>query len=402
MKLGVVLPDERGDRLSRVPLGLMYDTARRDDLRASTKWLEAQNAAWRRINGENMLRPVVRPDILLYDAGQDTRAYQKGMLGTLWRPLTALLRWFPPLWSLGLTRGLAPQRPRDDALERHLRTLMARYRTDNLAALSPDDFEKYIRDQIDRVDYVIEGYSSEDLGRQRDLSIKFSWGHNHDFGTFALRGRMGDRHVSVMRNFLLLFGKRIEDFSGKDVLDVGCWTGGTTLLLAALGARVRAIEEVRKYALMTRFLTESFGLGVRVDAMSLYELEEREAYDIIHFPGVVYHLSDPVVALRLLFNALRLGGTILVESGGVNVSGSVCAYEGCVVYHRIVNESQSQLNRGGWNWFLPSPTALARMLWAAGFDDIRVAWADGRVYAEATKARQIGITRAGLSRPDLP
>jgi SAM-dependent methyltransferase len=238
--------------------------------------------------------------------------------------------------------------------------------------------------------------------RQRDLSIRFTWGHNHDFGRFQLEGRMGDRHITLMRNFLTLFGIPRDHFAGRTVLDVGCWTGGTMLILAGLGARVTSIEEVRKYARMAAFLAESFGVDARVEGRSVYGIDDREAYDVAYFPGVIYHLSDPVLALRRLCNALRTGGEIYVESAGTNVRGSVCRYEGCVLYHQRPGASAAALNRGGWNWFIPSPLALARMLWAAGFDGVRVAWADGRLYAHATKTRRVGITRAGLSRTDVP
>jgi len=96
---------------------------------------------------------------------------------------------------------------------------------------------------------------------------------------------------------------------------VGCWTGGTTLLLAALGSRVLAIEEVNKYASMAGYLAQSFGLEDRVSVLSrsVYECDSEDffdQFDIVYFPGVIYHLSDPVVALRILFNALRPKGVI--------------------------------------------------------------------------------------------
>ena len=182
-------------------------------------------------------------------------------------------------------------------------------------------------------------------------------------------------------------------------MDVGCWTGGTTLILCALGARVVSIEEIKKYARVVRFLANSFGIDVAIIESTLYNTDFQEKFDIVYFPGVVYHLSDPVLALRILYNSLRLNGEILIESAGVNIPGSVCNYEGCAVFNR---GNQGELSRGGWNWFVPSPLALARMLWAAGFQAIRIAWADNRLYAHGVKTQKIAITRAGLSRWDIP
>ena len=118
---------------------------------------------------------------------------------------------------------------------------------------------------------------------------------------------MGDRHLYLFDKFLHLFPVCIESFADKHVLDVGCWTGGTTLLLSAISQKVTAIEEVQKYASTVDFLINSFGVNAQVLAKSLYELNDAKYYDNfdrIYFPGVIYHLSDPVLALRILFNLL--------------------------------------------------------------------------------------------------
>jgi len=94
---------------------------------------------------------------------------------------------------------------------------------------------KKILDRIGTIDAEIEGLSGTE--NQRDLSIKFHWGHNHIFGDeFKVDGRMGDRHLNLMAQFMVKNDLDMDYFRGKDVIDVGCWTGGTLLLLKALGA----------------------------------------------------------------------------------------------------------------------------------------------------------------------
>lgn len=300
-----------------------------------------------------------------------------------------------------LPQALAPLTPENAELESRLAALMGRYTTANLAeGVDPGAFRQHVEGALGKIDYEIEGYTAEELDRQRDLSVKFHWGHDHDFGDFRLDGRMGNRHLTLLRNFMTGFSKVSEEtFADRDVLDVGCWTGGTMLLLAALGARVTSIEEVRKYAAMARYLGQSFSVEAQVLDHSIYNLDFKEEFDVVYFPGVIYHLSDPLLALRILCNATRVGGSILVESEGINVAGALCRYEGSVLYH---DGSQEELSRGGWNWFSPSPVTLARMLWGAGFDNIELAWMDNRLYAYAEKTQRAGITRAGLSRPDVP
>lgn len=291
------------------------------------------------------------------------------------------------------------------SLSEQIRRRFEFYQTDNLKTISPEEFSDHIHSQIGTIDAKSEGYSEEELERQRDLSIKFHWGHNHDFGTFYVKGEMGDRHINLLANFVSMFPVSLDSFNGKEVLDVGCWTGGTTLLLSLLGSRVLAIEEVKKYAEVVCFLAESFGISekVRSEPLSVYNCDSEEFYDrfdIVYFPGVIYHLSDPLIALRILFNSLKVGGEILIESAGINHDKPLCKFTGSLVHHK---GRKGKLNRGGWNWFLPSPSALSRMMREAGFDEIDTVWHEPskRVFGYGKKLSQESICRAGLSKPDV-
>ncbi|WP_027672777.1 class I SAM-dependent methyltransferase [Rheinheimera baltica] len=290
--------------------------------------------------------------------------------------------------------------------QQQLESLFAQYTVANLVGITEPVFRERVLGEIGKVDFEIEGYQASELEKQRDLSLKFHWGHSHDFGSFALEGRMGNRHVKLLSTFCDLFDVSLSYFSNKNILDVGCWTGGTTLLLHALGAKVTAVEEVKKYANMTEFLAQSFGLGdsVNVYKNSLYKLTDEHlqgVFDAVYFPGVIYHLSDPVVALRRLYNTLKLGGEIFIESAGIDVEEPLCRFDGNFIYH--ASGSREELNRGGWNWFMPSPSALARMIREAGFDEIRSVWDNKskRVFAVARKVEQTPICKAGLSVQDI-
>jgi SAM-dependent methyltransferase len=279
------------------------------------------------------------------------------------------------------------------------------FTTAHLKGITPEEFSRSIQARIGTLDAQIEGYSEDEIEQQRDLSIMYHWGHNHDFGDFRLDGRMGDRHFKLLTNFLTLFPVSIEDFKGKYVFDIGCWTGGTTLLLATLADRVCAIEEVKKYAETVSFLSESFGISdtVSVKPLSIYECNTDEFYDqfdIVYFPGVIYHLSDPLLSLRILYNSLKVGGFILVESAGIQVEEPYCRFDGSLIWHSGTRE---RMDRGGWNWFMPSPSALYRMMREAGFDEIQTIWHDGtnRVYGYGRKVSKVGICKAGLSVPDI-
>lgn len=280
------------------------------------------------------------------------------------------------------------------------------YNTSNLKEITRDEFTESIQSRIGVIDAQVEGYSEGEIEQQRDLSIKFHWGHNHDFGDFQLEGRMGNRHIYLLDHFLKYFPLSLDDFKDKYILDVGCWTGGTTLLLATLAKKVLAIEEVKKYAETVSFLSKSFGISdhVSVKALSIYECNSEEFYDqfdVVYFPGVIYHLSDPLLGLRILFNSLKIGGIILVETAGINAEEPFCRFDGSLIYNG--GGSRERLDRGGWNWFMPSPSALYRMMREAGFDEIQTLWSNetNRVYGYGRKVEQAGICKAGLSVPSI-
>jgi len=310
--------------------------------------------------------------------------------------------------TLTFQRSRSAVKSKAREIREELKRRFKAYQTSNLHDISTKEFSHYIRSRIGLIDAQSEGYSENEVKSQRDSSIKFYWGHNHDFGEFKLDGRMGERHINELANFMALFPVSFEDFCDKEIFDIGCWTGGTTLVLASIGSRVFAIEEVKKYADMASFLVKSFGISNRasVHHMSLYDCNSEEffdRFDIVYFPGVLYHLSDPLLALRILFNSLKVGGKILIESEGVEREEPFCKFDGSLIYRAGTRED---LTRTGWNWFVPSPSALHRMMREAGFDDIdtllyRSRKRRKRLYGYGKKVAQVGICKAGLSVPTI-
>lgn len=259
--------------------------------------------------------------------------------------------------------------------------------------------------QVGNIDAKIEGYSYPE--KQRDLSIKFHWGHNHKFSeSLEAAGRMKDRHLQMAAEFLEGFHLPEDYFQNKSVLDVGCWTGGTTLTLKLLGAqKITALEEVVKYAeVAEKLCRDVYELpNVKCISQSIYNYRtpDDQRFDCVFIPGVVYHLSDPVLALRLLYNQLNDGGDILVESAGIDHDGLMCSFHG----NKPKNGSIAEQSRGGWNWFMPSARCLGEWLQTAGFEDVQVfrspMTTHSRVFAYGRRKGFTDITRAGLSVPDV-
>ena len=294
-------------------------------------------------------------------------------------------------------------------LFKQLKQLFAVYNTSNLTGISASQFTDYIQSKIGDTDWESEGFTIDEVGQQRKATVKFYWGHDHDFGSFKLEGMMGARHVDVLENFINLFPISIDSFKGKKVFDIGCWTGGTTLLLASLAENVLAIEEVKKYANMATFLTKSFGVSDRVNIIptSIYDCNSEdyfEKFDIVYCPGVIYHLSDPLLALRILFNSLKISGVILIESAYIDSDEPIVRFDGSKQFSPR-NRETDQFPPSGWNWFRFSRMAIFRMMDEVGFEKIETnaiyTKLDKppyrRLYAYGKKVSRKSMCKAGLS-----
>jgi 2-polyprenyl-3-methyl-5-hydroxy-6-metoxy-1,4-benzoquinol methylase len=257
----------------------------------------------------------------------------------------------------------------------HLEQLFRCYQVTNLVGISPSEFEANLRERL----------TIED---DAPFEPRFRWGHDHNFGPFKLKGTMSNRHITLLAGFVGHFGALPLDLTGKRVLDIGVWTGGTSLVFLAMGARVTSIEPVLKYVSVMRYLAKCFDLKAwEVAHRSVFDLGIKAflgAYDFVHYSGVVYHVTDPVLSLRHCFNALKDGGTLLLETAFCGTPGRFLKYQGPT--------------QAGRNWFFPSREALKQMLLDVGFADVRLGLASGdRISAVAVRREWSPMVRLGLS-----
>jgi 2-polyprenyl-3-methyl-5-hydroxy-6-metoxy-1,4-benzoquinol methylase len=219
----------------------------------------------------------------------------------------------------------------------------------------------------------------------------FVWGHDHDFGHgYRRSGAMGARHKEITSELISL-GMMPHQLQEKNILDVGCWSGGDLLILAGLGGRVTAIEEHPLASAAARKLCALVNCDSVIHSRSLYEDNEewRQRFDLVYCSGVIYHVTDPLLLLRICFAYLKVGGRLVIETKMMEGDGSACSYSGVV--------------EKGWNWYAPTREAMARWLIDAGFaeQDIFVHRRPiGRLLASAVKAKASSLPEdAGFSRP---
>ena len=153
-------------------------------------------------------------------------------------------------------------------------------------------------------------------------AAQYGWGHTIDFGPFRKEGLLKDSFLGIAGGFdaRAWWPARLD---GMRVADIGCYTGGISVLMAERGAEtVYAVDEISEHVDQCRFVAETLRLGtIRPHCRTLYDLSgviEPKCLDYIVFAGVLYHLSDMLVGLHILRGLLKPGGVLLIESNGVD------------------------------------------------------------------------------------
>jgi 2-polyprenyl-3-methyl-5-hydroxy-6-metoxy-1,4-benzoquinol methylase len=248
-----------------------------------------------------------------------------------------------------------------------------------------DELNKQYPDDVDQSNWW-------DSASQVAFRNFFIWGHDHDFGFGILRkGAMSTRHLEITSEAMSL-GFLPKSLEGKKVLDVGMWTGGDLIILAGLGGSCLALEESPMPAKAAKLLTKRLNIDAEILTSSVYQYKEewKQSFDYIYCSGVLYHVTDPLLFLRILFCYLSVDGELFIETKAAPGKEGFCSYSGVL--------------EKGWNWYAPDELTLGRWFVDAGFHakDVTIYRRDnGRLLGHATKKSTAKMVEtAGFSRPD--
>ncbi|KAA3447139.1 hypothetical protein C7I87_28190 [Mesorhizobium sp. SARCC-RB16n] len=150
---------------------------------------------------------------------------------------------------------------------------------------------------------------------------QYGWGHTIDFGPFRKEGLLGEDYLTIAGalDHWAFWPTRLD---GMRVADIGCFTGGLSLLMAHRGAEVvYALDEIPEHLAQCEFLASTFDArAVRPMLGTVYKIHEMiqpSSLDLILFAGVLYHLSDMLVGLHALRSLLKPGGSLIIQSNAV-------------------------------------------------------------------------------------
>lgn len=222
-----------------------------------------------------------------------------------------------------------------------------------------------------------------------DAAAGIGWYHSIDLGQGVITRGLSQNRIAT---------EALPDFAGRSVLDIGAWDGLYSFLAEAQGAsRVVALDhyvwcldfharqqywdECERQGILpdhdrderdfwqpeTMPGRRAFDFAHQVldssvepvvgDLMTI-DLDALGTFDVVLYLGVLYHMREPLSALRRLRQVTR--EVAVVETEAIEVPGhedeALCAfYPG------------GELNRDYGNWYALSEGALAGMCRAVGF-----------------------------------
>jgi len=105
---------------------------------------------------------------------------------------------------------------------------------------------------------------------------------------------------------------QIEPHLGQEILEVGCGAGAFTVLLAAPGRAVHAIDLDANRVAAARAATSGLDT-VHIEQIDIAAAGWRERFDTVVMLDVLEHIEDDLAILRRLHDALVPGGTLVAK-----------------------------------------------------------------------------------------
>jgi tRNA (mo5U34)-methyltransferase len=216
--------------------------------------------------------------------------------------------------------------------------------------------------------------------RQR-MESRRDWFHSIDVGDGLITpGRVPREYAQHLFAALQI----PKSLAGMRVLDIGTYDGLYAFECERRGAReVVAVDvtpiDTHCFALASELLNSR----VQYQQMSVYELDVDKLggrFDLVLFPGVFYHLRHVLVSFDRIWNVLKPGGGVLVETHVcdrhlVLADGTVTTL--AKIDPRLVDVPlfrfyrTNELNPDDWsNWFGPNAAAMLEVMRSAGFEKV--------------------------------
>lgn len=154
------------------------------------------------------------------------------------------------------------------------------------------------------------------------------------------------------------------DFSNRWVLDVGCGNGYYGWRMLEAGARMVLgcdpfLLYLMQFEVFRRYAPEASHWVVPLTDDQLPD--QMQAFDITLSMGVLYHRTSPIDHLKTLWQTLRPGGTLVLET--------LILSENAITEVLVPEDRYAQMRNV---WFIPTVPMLERWLRRCRFDSIEI------------------------------
>jgi tRNA (mo5U34)-methyltransferase len=166
-----------------------------------------------------------------------------------------------------------------------------------------------------------------------------------------------------------------EDCTGMRVLDIGARDGYFSFELERRGAHVVAVDYMDPAETGFPVARELLGSQVEYVVDNVYRLspERHGRFDLVLFLGLLYHLRDPLLALDRIWDVVREGGQVAVETqlldnALLRADGSFTTLKGDLAEVALAQfYPGDSLNGDASNYWSPNAACMAGLLGEAGF-----------------------------------
>jgi tRNA (mo5U34)-methyltransferase len=169
-----------------------------------------------------------------------------------------------------------------------------------------------------------------------------------------------------------------DHLQNASVLDIGCNAGYFAILLKLRGAgRVLGLEPWEEYFKQAEACLRVWDLDIEYRQTDAHRLDEiQEAFDIVVFTGVLYHLKNPLGVLEEVGRVCRDAVIVETEVIPEDPRNVIYVRQGprgqvrVTACHKGMMKfiERDELNNDGSNWWVPDTECVLAMLRTAGFE----------------------------------